>query len=74
LCKDERDVRKVLDEIWLNKSRMEEIIVETSNRNQDVFAFEKSIVSSSQREMRTLVRVQMVLQEYVEMTIRKKDK
>jgi len=45
LCKSERDVRKVLEEIWLNKSRMEEIIVETSIRNQDVFAFEKSIVS-----------------------------
>jgi hypothetical protein len=45
LCKDERDVRKVLGGIWMSKSKIEEIIVETTNKNQEVFAFEKSIVS-----------------------------
>lgn len=41
ICKDEKDVMAVLDEIWNNQRRTGEIIVKISSKNQKVFDFEK---------------------------------
>jgi len=46
VCKDEKDVRTVLDEIWQNRSKAQEALVETLDRNQDVFEFEKVLTKS----------------------------
>jgi len=43
VCKDEKDVRAVLDEIWQNPSKVKDIVTEALNRNYDVFEFEKAI-------------------------------
>lgn len=44
LCRDEKDVREVLDEIWQNLSKSREVLIETLSRNQSVFEFEKALV------------------------------
>jgi len=41
MSKNEKDVRSVLDEIWQKPLKAEEILVETLDRNQQVFEFEK---------------------------------
>lgn len=41
ICKDEKDVRTVLNEIWQNASKVHVILDESLNRNQSVFDFEK---------------------------------
>jgi len=43
VCRDEKDVRVVLDEIWQNPSRAKEILSEAVSRNQSVFEFEKNL-------------------------------
>jgi len=43
VCKDESDVRVVLDEIWQNPLTVQEVLAETQNENQNVFEFEKSL-------------------------------
>lgn len=45
VCKDEKDVRSVLDEIWQNPSKVQEVIAETLSKNQSVFGFEKALAS-----------------------------
>jgi len=45
VCKDEKDVRTVLEEIWQNASEAEEILAEALNRNQQFFQFEKILAS-----------------------------
>ena len=41
VCKDEKDVRFALDEIWQNPLKTQEVLLETLTRNQSVFEFEK---------------------------------
>ena len=41
VSKNEEDVRFVLDEVWQNPSRAEDILHEALDRNQQVFEFEK---------------------------------
>jgi len=43
VCRDEKDVRLVLDEIWHNPSKVQEVLDEVMNRNQQVFEFEKTL-------------------------------
>ena len=43
VCRDEKDVRAALDEIWKRPSKSQPILGETSNRNQHVFKFEKEL-------------------------------
>ena len=45
VCKDERDVREVLDEIWQNPSKAQDILDEALDSNQGLFEFEKSLVN-----------------------------
>lgn len=45
MCKKEKDVRLVLDEIWQNPSKAKEVLDEALNRNQNVFEFEKTLAS-----------------------------
>ena len=45
VCKDEKDVRVVLDEIWQNASKSQEVLTKTMSRNQSVFEFEKVLTS-----------------------------
>ncbi len=40
---DEKDVRSILDEIWNQPSKAEEILNEILDRNQSVFEFEKTL-------------------------------
>lgn len=44
VCKDEKDVRFVLDEIWKEPSKAPDVLAETKNRNQSLFEFEKVLV------------------------------
>jgi len=44
VCKDEKDVRFVLDEVWQNPLKAKEILVKTLDQNQNVFEFEKLLV------------------------------
>ena len=41
VCKDEKDVRIVLDEIWQSPSKAQKVLSETLMRNHGVFEFEK---------------------------------
>lgn len=45
VCRDEKDVRAVLDEIWNKSLKAKEVLAETSTRNQKVFEFEKSLAN-----------------------------
>lgn len=45
VCKDERDVRKALDEIWENTPKAQEIMEGKLNRNRNVFEFEKVLLN-----------------------------
>ena len=45
ICKDEKDVRSVLDEIWNQPSKAQEVLAETLNKNQSVFEFEKALAN-----------------------------
>jgi len=47
VCKDEKDIRSVLDEIWQNTMKAQEILNETLTRNQSVFEFEKVLCNRS---------------------------
>ena len=46
VCRDEKDVRSVLDEIWLNPSKVQKTLDETLDRNQQVFEFERILTKS----------------------------
>jgi len=43
ICKDEKQVREVLDQLWNQSMKAEEVLVETLNQNNNVFEFEKTI-------------------------------
>jgi len=43
VCKDENDVRMVLDAIWKEPSKARELLVEVVKRNSNVFEFEKNL-------------------------------
>jgi len=43
ICKDEKDVRAILDEVWKQPSRAPEVLVQTHGRNRSVFDFEKML-------------------------------
>ena len=45
VCRDEKDVRVVLDVIWKKPLKAQEVLAETLNRNQGVFEFEKALVN-----------------------------
>jgi len=44
VCKDEKDVRALLNEIWPNPSKAQEVLSEIASKNQSVFEFEKALV------------------------------
>ena len=41
VCRDEKDIRSVLDDIWKNACKAPDILTQTVNRNQCIFGFEK---------------------------------
>lgn len=43
IFKDERQVREVLDQLWNQSKKAQEILIETSDQNNNVFEFEKVI-------------------------------
>lgn len=43
VCKDEKDVRSVLDEIWQNPKKAQEVLSRIMMENQGVFEFEKAL-------------------------------
>lgn len=43
VCKDEKDVRFALDELWQNPSKAQKTLDETLDRSQSVFEFEKTL-------------------------------
>lgn len=43
VCRNEKDVRLVLDEIWKELKKAKDILDETLNRNQGIFNFKKEI-------------------------------
>jgi len=45
-CRDEKDVRAVLDEIWKDPSKTHEVLTEILDRNQALFEFEKVLSST----------------------------
>ena len=45
VCKHEKNVRSVLDEIWNKPSKAQEVLDETRNRNHKVFEFEKTLAN-----------------------------
>ena len=45
VCKDEKDLRVVLDEIWQNPSKAQEVLDEALDRNQKIFEFERVLVT-----------------------------
>jgi len=45
VCKDEKDVRYVLDEIWQSPSKAQEILDRVLDRNKQIFEFEKVLAS-----------------------------
>jgi len=45
VCRDERDVRAILDEIWQNSSKAKEVLSEALSKNQNVFEFEKALTN-----------------------------
>ena len=44
-CKDEKDVRSVLDDVWNQPSKAQQVLAETMDRNQNVFEFEKTLAN-----------------------------
>ena len=48
-CKQEKNIRSVLDEMWQNPSNAQEIMAEALDRNQQVFEFEKVLTKSQVR-------------------------
>jgi hypothetical protein len=44
VCKDERDVRLVLDKVWNKPLQAQESLTDASNGNQFIFEFEKALV------------------------------
>ena len=45
VCRDEKDVRAVLDVIWKEPSKAMEVLSEAMARNQEIFEFEKVLAS-----------------------------
>jgi len=43
VCKDEKEIRTFLDEIWNQPSKAKQILTETSAGNQRVFEFENNL-------------------------------
>lgn len=43
VCRDERDVRVVLDEMWQNPSKAQGVLSQALSRNHIVFAFEREL-------------------------------
>lgn len=43
IFRDERQVREVLDQLWNQSKKAQEILIETSDQNNNVFEFEKVI-------------------------------
>ncbi len=44
VCRDEKQIREMLDQVWNQSLKAQEILIETSNRNNSVFEFEKAII------------------------------
>jgi F0F1-type ATP synthase delta subunit len=45
VCRDEKEIRAVLDDIWQDPSKAQEVLAKALNRNQDMFEFEKALIS-----------------------------
>ncbi len=43
VCRDEKDIRFVLDEIWQDPSRVKEVLSRAFSKSQSVFEFEKML-------------------------------
>ena len=44
VCRGEKDVREVLDEIWQSPLEANKVLSKAFSRNQNVFEFEKAII------------------------------
>ena len=44
ICKDEKNVRSVLDAIWQEPSKTQEVLIEAQNRNQSIFESENTLL------------------------------
>jgi hypothetical protein len=44
ICKDEKQIRETLDQLWNQSKKAQEVLSETSNRNNSVFEFETAII------------------------------
>jgi len=45
VCKDEKEIRQVLDEVWNEPSKVQTILAEAISVNKNVFKFEQVLVS-----------------------------
>jgi len=43
VCRDEKDIRVVLDELWQRPLKAQEVLSEVMMKNQSVFEFEKAL-------------------------------
>jgi len=41
LCRNEKEVREVLNKIWKNPAKATKILEQVANKNQDIYEFEK---------------------------------
>jgi len=41
LCRNEKEVREVLDKIWKTLAKATKILEQVANKNQDIYEFEK---------------------------------
>jgi hypothetical protein len=46
-CRGEQQVRELLDEIWNQPVKVQQLLIEVLSRNQNVFKFEKALVSGA---------------------------
>lgn len=42
-CRDEKDVRAILDEVWEQSSKAQDVLIQTLDRNRSMFNFKKMI-------------------------------
>jgi hypothetical protein len=48
IARDENEVRQLLDEVWENPRRGEEILAETERRNREIYEFERMLEESGE--------------------------
>ena len=51
-CRDEREVREVMEEIWENPGRSKEILTQVMEKNKDIYEFEKLLEERGSKRTR----------------------